>query len=230
MKKSKSLELKVVEEMRKDGKIREAGFSLHKDFTGDYGDFNVVVQKTTDENKITRENNFRLRCKSESGNHSLAGFMVVNALVVPKKQDLPKEHVKDAPGVFFFHDADEVSRNAIKFSVIMEETDGKAFDFPDKFKVIAALVGKDSAEDHPYIPLSRYPGYGLFQAHKAKINPEQPWVTREDIEYFMTLEGSDRPRGISKDYEFKLRNHDTAVWDMKMWMPTLVIEDWRDEE
>lgn len=215
---------KVIEAMRADRKFREQGYSLHKDFAGKYDNFQVVYAKNSD----NKENNFRLRCKSPSGAHSIAGYMIGNALLVPKDTTLPKEGVsKDISGVWYFDQVAEATRTGQSLHQLMDDKDG--LELPDSFTVLGAAVGKDTAEDHPYIPLSRYPRYQALLTHHKKVNPDATYITRDEIEDYIKLEGEERPKGIPSDYELKLRNHDKAIWDMSMWMPTLIIEDWRSE-
>lgn len=215
---------KVIEAMRADRKFREQGYSLHPNFAGKYDNFQVVYAKDKD----SKENNFRLRCKSASGAHSIAGYMIGNALLVPKDTTLPEEGVnKDTKGVWYFDQIADAARSAISLHQLMDDHDG--LELPEEFTILGAAVGKDSVEDHPYIPLSRYPRYQVFLNHHKKLHPDATFITRDDIEDYIKAEGADRPKGISDDYELKLRHHDKAVWDMSMWMPTLLIEDWRSE-
>lgn len=215
----------VIKAMKDDNKFREQGFSLHPKFIGKYTNFQVVYQKQGD--KAERDNNFRLRCKSASGQHSLSGFMFSNALVVPKDTEFPKEGVKEGVvGVCYFDQASEVTRNAERMHQLMD--DDKDFKLPESFTVLGACVGKDSVKDHPYIPISRYPRYHALLNHHKKLNPTAEYINRDDIEYYLGLEGDARPKGIPDGFKFELRNHEEAVWEMHHWMPTLVIQDWRE--
>lgn len=220
------VKLTVIKLMKTEGKFREQGFSLHEKFAGIYKDFQVLLTKTGGSKP---DNNFRVRCKSDAGNHSLAGYMVGNALVVPSGTVLPNETVKDnVKNVYFFDEAEDVVRSATKMHQIMDE--GKDFEFPAEFEVLGACIGKDSVGDHPYIPLSRYPRYGALLNHHKKAEPGAIYITRDSIDYYLTLEGDDRPKGIPEGHQFKLHNHEEAVWEMSNWMPTLIIKDWRKSE
>jgi len=216
----------VINVMSAENKFRESGFSLHEGFAGKYGSF-TVIHKTYGESKT--ENNFRLRCKSDSGSHSLAGYMVANTLIVPKGTDMPEQLVKeDAPNVHYFSDAGDVTRLAVPMYTKFEASEDD-FEFPESFKVLGACVGKDTVGDHPYIPLSRYPKYKTFLAHHEKVTNGDTFLTRDDIDSYLKLKGEDRPVGIPEGFKFELRNHKTAVMEMGNWMPTLIIEDWRTD-
>ncbi len=210
----------ILGSMRDKKQFRIAGYRLHKGFAGQYKSTGVVpTEYGTD-----KDQSFRLSCTSDSGNHSISGFHMVNAYVVPKKVEMPDKGVKEGIGnIYYFDQLQDVLMQSQRLHVLTKtDTD---FTLPVKFEILGAAVGKDAEGDHPYIPLSRYPFYKVLLAHHQKSSPDSTYIDRDTINYLLGLEGEERP-AIPEGYEFKLINHDEAIWRMANWSPTLIIRQW----
>lgn len=228
MSKTKTLPGAVIGAMSKTGAFRTAGYRLHKDFAGDYTIDNVIPFANRQSDKGD-DNAYRVQCNSESGNHSLNGFLMSNAYLVPKSEKIDAKSIKDGvDNVFYWDDVQDVIRNSRYLNTEME--DDNDFTFPEKFKIIGAVVSKDTKGDHPYVPLRRYPFYTtILRHHKEKADRDATYVDRDTIDIYINSEGDDRPN-LPKGYKFKMVDHDKAVWKMENWNPTLLIEDWTEKE
>ena len=221
---TKTVSSAVLTAMKDNNQFRSQGYSLHKDFTGEHQVIDVREYKTRNAGEDDDANAFRVNCKSASGNHSINGFMFMNAYILPKSEELKdikpvKDGVKD---VYFYDEMQEALRSAKYVNSLHE--DG-SFDLPEKFEIIGAVVSKDARGDHPYIPLRRYPMYSVILRHHQKIDPEATYVDRDTIDMYLA---ADEIQNLPKGFKFELPKHETKAWEMGMWNPTLIIRDWED--
>jgi len=211
----------VLSAMRSRRMFRTDGFTLHAGFVGEYKPTKV---EATASKVGESEDNFRLHCTSATGAHSLPGFMVSNAFIVPKEVVMPTEFIKvDRPHAWYFEQVSEVIRQSTR---LHQQFGDNEFAFPEKFEVLGAYVQKDSAGEHPYIPLKRYPFYSTILSHHKKLHPDATFVDRDTIAMYLAEKGEARP-AVPADYKLQLRNHGTEVWEYRNWNPTLFIRDWR---
>jgi hypothetical protein len=217
----KSLAASVIQAMKDRKMLRTDGFSLHAGFTGSYQVNRVEATASKSEGS---DDNFRLHTSSSTGSHSLPGFMIVNAFIVPKNVAMPTEFVKsDRPNCFFYEQSSDLIRQCTR----MHQAFGQdGFDFPDSLEIVGAMVQKDSSGEHPYVPLRRYPFYStLLSFHKTKV-ADATYIDRETISMYLADQSAGRVN-VPKDFQFKLRNHAIEVWEYRNWNPTLFIRDWR---
>jgi len=221
MKTSRIVKSAIIESMSKNNQFRTDGFSLRKGFTGDY-----QIQGIQDYTTRKGVESFRMNCTAPNGMAQIAGYFVVNALLLPKEVELSKiEPVRsDRVGVYYHRNFKDAFGSMPRIHSLLMEGD---FEFPDTIEVIGALVAKDSKEEHPYVPLSRYPFYNLLLSHHQTLTPGATFITRDEIEGYVNGKGKDRPVGLPTKYEFKLANHEESVWEMDKWSPTLLVRDWR---
>lgn len=218
---SRVIKKEVLSLMKENGGFRNEGFRLHDGFTTEY-EIKDVIAASTRNAKKGEKNTYRVNCKSDKGSHSIHGFLMSNALLVPKDIKLKTTNTvkKGVKSIYYYEDIQDVITSSKYVNTVFD--DKVDFEFPEKFEIIGAVVSKDSEGDHPYVPLNRYPFYNVFLRHHKISDTTATYVDKDTINMYINETGPRRPV-LPTDFKFELPNHEEAVWKVTNWNPTLLI-------